>query len=86
MSFAQTLMERVDAMMEARRKAQEVRCPSCGYTFNAEDKEGLVTYWGEVGPQDEECPACEQALRVTEHVERTYDVEVVTPAEPEGES
>ena len=85
MLSAQTIMDRVDAMLKAHREAKQIRCPACGYTFDMEDMLDLITYWGEDGPKDKECPSCEQKLRVTECVERTYEVEVVEPAQPKGD-
>ena len=66
------LMER---RLEALRREEIVTCPDCGYEFDCEDMAGLVTLWGDNGPQAEECPECEAQLVVTETVTRTYEVE-----------
>ena len=42
----------------------EIRCPACSYEFDSEDACDYVTYHGEDGPQDVECPNCEAALTV----------------------
>jgi len=53
----------------------EIKCPDCGYVFDSCDSESIVTFWGEDGPQTEECPNCDASLIITEHVERTWDVQ-----------
>ena len=58
--------------------AEKIRCPACSYLFDPEDSSGLITYHGENGPQDVECPNCETAMSITEHVSRTYEVELFT--------
>lgn len=66
----------IDRVMKHMQEAEQVRCP-CGYVFDQEDLQGLITYWGEDGPQERECPRCECKLIVTECVERTYEVSEV---------
>ena len=46
----------------------------CGYDFDMEDMKNLITYWGEDGPRDEECPNCEHKMTIEEHVERTFTI------------
>lgn len=81
-------MGKFDAVIERELKrmqeAEQVRC-SCGYVFDQEDLQGLITYWAEDGPQERDCPACDRTLIVTECVQRTYEVEVCTVPNIGGE-
>lgn len=53
--------------------ANEIVCPYCRHVFDdCEDKMGFVTYWGEEGPQDYDCSACDKIFKVEENVSRTY--------------
>ena len=66
------LMER---RLEAMRREESIVCPDCGHVFDmCEGMEKLITYWGEDGPVEEDCPECEAQLVVTETVTRTYEV------------
>jgi len=67
------LMER---KLKTMRREEIIMCPNCGYVFDmCEGMEKLITYWGENGPVEEDCPECEAQLLVTESVRRTYEVE-----------
>lgn len=70
----ETATERIDRWMSEARKRQEIRCPKCNYLFEWDDMEGHVTYHGEDGPKDDECPNCEVALTIEEQVTREYEV------------
>lgn len=65
----------VDAMVERRRNEQEIHCPHCGakYDFTSDDV-GMVTYWGEDGPQELDCGSCEKTFFANESVYRTFTV------------
>jgi endogenous inhibitor of DNA gyrase (YacG/DUF329 family) len=55
----------------------EIKCPCCGYTFDSEDRTQYVSYWGEDGPQEAECPSCETSIVIQEHVIRRWSVAVL---------
>lgn len=46
----------------------------CGYDFDSDDLNGLITYWGEDPAQEMECPSCERVLTVKEVVTRVFEV------------
>ena len=58
---------------------QKIICPHCDEALDDEDKQQLITYHGnECGdPSRVECPSCEEVFLVTEHVTRTWEVEIV---------
>jgi rubredoxin len=88
-SLAQTyrdIYERIERDLARQKERRQIKCPACGYVFDFEDVvcSGLVTYWGQDGPQEWECPDCEACLVVTEHVTREYDV-VIAPVDESEE-
>ncbi|KKN29877.1 hypothetical protein LCGC14_0839550 [marine sediment metagenome] len=75
----------IDRLVAEQRRRESVQCPACGYTFDAEDMAGLVSYWGDNGPREMDCPECERAMVVTENVERTYEVQAKVAEAEEGD-
>jgi redox-regulated HSP33 family molecular chaperone len=57
------------------RERQKIKCPYCNheYDFTSEDM-GMVTYWGEDGPQELTCDNCDKGFFADEHVDRTFTV------------
>ena len=51
----------------------EIKCPYCGYAFDATETADHVTYHGDV-TWDADCPSCDADLTVEEHVVRTWTV------------
>lgn len=64
----------VTKMIAEQQAREEAQCPACKYVFDPEDLDGLVTYYGEDGPQDVCCPNCEASLTVNETVTREFEV------------
>ena len=80
MTHAQEIIKRIEQAYDKRQAKKQIKCPACGYVFGQDAFLRYVTYWGESGPQDGECHNCESPLQITEHVERTFDVELVKGA------
>lgn len=72
--------KRFEALYQADRDAENIRCPVCGYVW---DITPYITCWGEDGPQDDECPECGTVLTIKECVTRTFEV-TVADAEDSG--
>lgn len=72
------LQKRIEARLQADLDAQNIRCPKCGYIWDMEALSAHITYHGEDGPRDDECPNCEAELTITEDVVRTFEVSVRT--------
>ena len=51
-------------------------CPVCKHVFADEELSGLVTFWGEEPPVEQDCPNCETPLVIDEQVERTFEVQL----------
>ena len=51
-------------------------CPFCQYDFNKnpEDIYKRVTFWGEEGAEECECPECKKKFFVEEVVKRTWKI------------
>jgi C4-type Zn-finger protein len=78
------LQQRVEARVQAELDAQTITCPACGYEFDAEDMENHITYHGEEGSQEQECPNCQAELVIEEEVVRTFTVILKPAAEAAG--
>ena len=49
------------------------KCPRCGYSYeDLEEYEPFISYWGEEGWLDSECPGCGCKFKILEHVKRTW--------------
>lgn len=55
---------------------QDIICPHCETKQNIESEslDGLVTYWGEEGPVEWECGACDKKFFIKEQVCRNFEV------------
>jgi len=50
-------------------------CSKCGFSFkNTEEYIKFVSYWGEEGWEDCECPKCNHKFQVKETVVRTWEI------------
>ncbi len=68
------LQRRVEASVQAEHDSQGICCLVCGCTWDQESLAAHITYHGEDGPKDADCPECEAELTVTEYVVRTFEV------------
>lgn len=73
----------LDLEMARLKAASEIHCPECNYEFDYEDMDAHVTYHGEDGPKDTECPSCDCKLTIDEDVTRTWEVTVKEEDNPE---
>ena len=61
--------------------SDEPKCPSCGHKFDFEDLCDYITYHGEEGWRNTECPNCECKLNINEHVTRWFELSFAEVAE-----
>lgn len=62
-----------DKEFERMAEDRRIRCPHCQKELLGEDTYDFISYHGEEGPQETDCPYCEKTLFIQEHVDRTYD-------------
>jgi len=54
-----------------------IPCPYCRKGFamiDGERLQGHVSYWGEDGPTETNCPSCNVPIFLQEHVTRTWSI------------
>lgn len=68
--------EKIAAMVDAWLRAEELHCPYCDHEIPLDDfPPELISYWGQEGRQEIECPSCQREFWVTEYVHRTFETE-----------
>ena len=61
------------------------KCPKCGFEFeDCESYSKYVTYWGEEGWEECDCPECEHKFLVKEDVIRTWEVKEIIEEVSDG--
>lgn len=66
-----------NAWQELYHRRSHPLCPHCGDEIDMNDIEyagGHITYWGEDGPKENDCPSCSKPIFIREHVEREWSV------------
>ena len=78
------LQKRIEASVQVELDAREIKCPQCGYTWDSDEEEMHISYYGAYDPKDDHCPDCEAAVVIDETVLRTFEV-TLKAAKPGGE-
>lgn len=73
------MMDTVDRMLGLIDKWNStiIICPECNWHQDLTDTyyaEQYVTYWGESGPKDYQCPECDYRMVVKERVMRSFEI------------
>ena len=66
----------MEKFRENWKKEHSVICPHCkkDLTDDSEFMQYLITYHGEDGIKELQCPCCDENLYIEEHVDRTWSV------------
>ena len=64
----------IEEMLKKRQEEQEIKCPHCDTIQPNDDYQYPVSYYGEEGTVEMECPECEKKFWVKECVRRIYIV------------